>query len=214
MNRMSKSLSEKEWSGSLPFLCELIKQRQDADALISEYAVEAWNKLLGEARVRTQCDPSFTWLPEFDQPLVLSQSEIFRFERGFLSYDDERHDIYHNFICLDGTVRPEMSRPAWDHRPSDLEGYNETRWHIRSFISVFQFVFGKYRELVHRVDRELRGGEALDGGISRGEDTRVCQFLEGQCIKSTGASSSSLYKVMAFYGIYGALIKPMLGTLS
>ncbi|KAF5691396.1 hypothetical protein FDENT_3438 [Fusarium denticulatum] len=180
MNRVavSKSLSEKEWSGSLPFLCELFRQRQDADALISEYAVEAWNKLLGEARVRTQRDPSFTWLPEFDQPLVLSRSEIFRFERGFLSYDDERHDIYHDIRHLDGIVRPEMSRPAWDHRPSDLEGYKETRWHFRSFVSVFQFVFGKYRELVHRVDRELRGRDALDGGISRGEDTRVCQFLK------------------------------------
>jgi hypothetical protein len=30
-----KSLSEKEWSDSLPFLCELFEQRQDADALIS-----------------------------------------------------------------------------------------------------------------------------------------------------------------------------------
>ncbi|KAF5630520.1 hypothetical protein F52700_7200 [Fusarium sp. NRRL 52700] len=180
MNRVavSKSLSEKEWSSSLPFLCELFKQRQDADALISEYAAEAWNKLLGEARVRTQRDPSFTWLPEFDQPLVLSRSEIFRFERGFLSYDDERHDVYHNFRRLNGTVRPEMSRPAWDHRPSDLEGYKETQWYFCSFISVFQFVFGKYREVVHRIDRQLREREALDGGISRGEDTRVCQFLK------------------------------------
>ncbi|KAF4435604.1 hypothetical protein FACUT_7037 [Fusarium acutatum] len=178
MAAVTKSLSEKEWSGSLPFLCELFKQRQDSDALISEYAVEAWNKLLGEARVRTQRDPSFPWLPEFDQALVLSPSEIIRFEQGFLSYDHRRHDIYHDFECLDGTVRPEMSRPPWDHRPSDLEGYKEIRWCCRSYISVFQFVFGKYRELVHRVDGKLRGRRALNGGISRGEETRVCRFLE------------------------------------
>ncbi|KAF5982220.1 hypothetical protein FBULB1_4364 [Fusarium bulbicola] len=174
----TKSLSEKDWCGSLPFLCELFKQRQDADALISEYAVEAWNKLLGEARVRTQRDPSFAWLPEFDQPLVLSPSEIVRFEQGFLRYDYERHDIYYDFERLDGTVPPEMSRPAWDHRPSDLEGYKEIRWSLRSFISVFQFVFGKYRELVHHVDSDLRGEEALNGRISREEDTRACQFLK------------------------------------
>ncbi|KAF5977381.1 hypothetical protein FCOIX_6511 [Fusarium coicis] len=175
---MKESLSEKEWSDSLPFLCELFKQRQDADALISEYAVEAWNMLLWEARVRAQRDPSFTWLPEFNQPLVLSPSEIIRFENAFLVYDNRRHDIYYDFECLEGTVRPEMSRPAWDPRPSDLEGYKEIRWCHLSYISVFQFVFGKYRELVHRVDRELRGREALDGGICRGIDTRVCQFLE------------------------------------
>ncbi|KAF5631602.1 hypothetical protein F25303_9643 [Fusarium sp. NRRL 25303] len=175
---VTKSLSEKEWSGSLPFLCELFKQRQDADALISEYAVEAWNKLLGEARVRAQRDPSFTWLPEFDQPLVLSPSEIIRFEKGFLSYYYGRHDIYYDFERLDGTVRPEMSRPAWDHRPSDLEGYKEIGWCCRSFISVFQFVFGKYCELMHHVDWELRERETLDSGVSRGVDTRVRQFLE------------------------------------
>lgn len=175
---VSKSTSEKEWSGSLPFLCELFKQRQDADALISEYAVEAWNKLLGEARARAQRDPFFTWLPEFDQPLVLSPSEIIRFEQGFLSYDHERHDIYHDFDRLDSTVRPEMSRPAWDHRPSDLEGFKEIGWCLRSFESVFHFVFGKYRELMHRVDRELLERDTLNSGISRGVETRVCQFLK------------------------------------
>ncbi|KAF5721117.1 hypothetical protein FGLOB1_388 [Fusarium globosum] len=175
---VSNPLSEKVWSGSLPFLCELFKQRQDADALISEFAVEAWNKLLGEARVRAQRDPSFTWLPEFDQPLVLSPSEIIRFEQGFLSYDHERHDIYHDLDRLVSTVRPEMSRPAWDHRPSDLEGFKEIGWCLRSFESVFHFVFGKYRELMYRVDRELLERDTLNSGISRGVETRVCQFLK------------------------------------
>jgi hypothetical protein len=171
---LSKPLSEKEWSGSLPFLCELFSQRQDADALISEYAVDAWNKLLGEARVRAERDSSFTWLPEFDQPLVLSPSEIIRFEEGFLGFDYLRHSIYHYLGILEGTVRPEMSRPAWDHRPSVLEGYKDPRWCLRSFHSVFHFVFGKYRELIHRVDRELREREIANGG----KNIRVCQFLQ------------------------------------
>ncbi|SCV42607.1 uncharacterized protein FFB14_07768 [Fusarium fujikuroi] len=165
----SKSMSEKEWSGSLPFLCELFKQRQDADTLISEYAVDAWNNILGEARRRTQRDPSFAWLPEFDQPLVLSPSEIICFEEGFLAYDFYRHHMYHDLGLLEGTVRPELS---------GLESFEETRWCLTSFQSIFYFVYVKYRELMHRADRELRGGGALDGSTYRRVDTRVCQFLE------------------------------------
>ncbi|KAF5680486.1 hypothetical protein FCIRC_5804 [Fusarium circinatum] len=194
----TKSLSEKDWCGSLPFLCELFKQRQDADALISEYAVEAWNKLLGEARVRTQRDPSFAWLPEFDQPLVLSPSEIVRFEQGFLSYDYERHDIYYDFERLDGTVPPEMSRPAWDHRPSDLEGSSLANIASSCIMSTGNFVEKRPLMVAYLVGKTLEPASSL----------------KGQCIKSTGVSSSYLYKVMASYEIYGVWIKPMLGTLS
>lgn len=75
-----------------------------------------------------------------------------------------------------------MSLPHFRDRktvttPSILDGYKEPRWCLRSFQSVFHFVFGKYRELMHGVDRELREREVLDGGISRGDNTRVCQFL-------------------------------------
>ncbi|KAF5546628.1 hypothetical protein FNAPI_8786 [Fusarium napiforme] len=165
---VSKSLTEKEWSGSLPFLCELFEQRQDADTLISEYAAYAWDNILGEARLRSQRDPSFTWLPEFDQPLVLAPSEIIRFEEGFLAYDYHRHDIYHDMGILDGYLRPGIS---------DLESLSEIRWCLPQFQSVFYFVYVKYRELMHRVDWEIRGRGALNGSLSRERDTRVCQFL-------------------------------------
>ncbi|KAM0198957.1 hypothetical protein ACHAPI_003401 [Fusarium lateritium] len=150
----SPPLPTSRWEGSLPILCDLYHQRQEANQLIREYTTEAWDKLDYDfrkpSRMRFRLIGYF-----FSEPVKLSPSEVYRLEKGFLQFEIHRHSLHYNHAKLLRTkLSPDMIMSGWNQ-------YTESRtdklrdWKLRAFQSSFRFVFDGYRRLIHEVEDQL-----------------------------------------------------------
>lgn len=147
----SRDTNTQQWQGSLFMLCELYRLRQEISYAVAEFAVEAWDKLVNDAR-----GVHLKWIFKYDQILRLSQQETYRMEEGFIEFEIRRHCLH--FQCtnlFDAGVPLGLRFPVWSPRRGTsrrtLEGYAEPDWTLRAFQSIFRFVLDKHRRMVHFV---------------------------------------------------------------
>ncbi|CCT72543.1 uncharacterized protein FFUJ_12421 [Fusarium fujikuroi IMI 58289] len=143
------------WGNHLPLICELYRQREEADHLIIEYSKEAWKRLiLWKAEVEPLRPPASKWHPDLDRPLVLSEQETYAFERGFFLYESWRLvsyvDDYDEVIDI-GELTDYYVRP-WYYFGTGIRGFLDSSY----FYSTLAFVFDKFRTLVQRVSHQLQ----------------------------------------------------------
>ncbi|KAF4331985.1 hypothetical protein FBEOM_14229 [Fusarium beomiforme] len=152
----AESSTRRTRRNGLPAICEFYRQREEGDNLIAEYALQAWNKLLWETRVRSKFDSTFKRLPEFFRPMVLSEAEISRLLEGLIDFECWSHGgCLHPREALDDFVSWEMMAAAWSHTPSVLDGYRDGDDSHGLFVYIFIFVFDKFQDFVHRVAQKL-----------------------------------------------------------
>ncbi|CZR46624.1 uncharacterized protein FPRO_12074 [Fusarium proliferatum ET1] len=171
----SRLLCYRNWGSHLPLICELYRQRREADHLITEYSTEAWKRLLSweeEFMLRRN--------PYFDGPLILLEQETYNLERGFLLFESWRLGMYSGgpdkFYGL-GSLKDYSSRQVlaqrWDsfgtgiHRSRDC-GYLD---------SILVFVFRKFRVLVHLVSQQLQKDPSKSPTMSSTRNNPTSEFL-------------------------------------
>lgn len=171
----SQPPSPAKWESSLPILCELYCQRQEADQLIKGYTTEAWDKISHDLRrwniMFPISYPKFKY--SFSFPLELTASEIYRLEKGFLQFDIHRHSLHHGHNKQLGT---EGCYYMWEGSwglPEESEMDKHRDWERRAFQSIFRFVFDGYRRLIHEVEDQLYGATPR---FSQLERDQVWQF--------------------------------------
>jgi hypothetical protein len=166
------------WGTHLPMICELYRQREESDHLITEFAVEGWNKSLLEARIRLRRDPASKWLPELDRPLALSEGEKSRLERGFLLFDSWRLGMCSGSPhALQEYASSDVIRPGRDSFGSGLDKSWERLHDFVYLLSIFTFVFDKFRSLVHLVAQKLQDCLYKSPTMSCSEHNRTWNFL-------------------------------------
>jgi hypothetical protein len=150
----SRPLSFTRWEGSLPILCDLYRQRHEANQLIREYATEAWDKLACDF----EKDSQVGFRPvgySFFEPVKLSPLEVYRLEKGFLQFKIHRHSLhYHHAKLLRTKLSSSMALCNWNFcTESETEKLRD--WKLRAFQSIFRFAFDGYRRLIHEVEDRL-----------------------------------------------------------
>ncbi|KAF5251671.1 hypothetical protein FANTH_3281 [Fusarium anthophilum] len=165
------------WGSHLPLICELYRQKEEADQLITEYSMKAWkNFLVSEEQDRLQLNLASKRDPIVDRPLVLSEQETYTFERGFLLYESWRLHMHSNepndleglgaLKCHDsGNVpgpHPNCMDPWW--------AISDDRLYLHS---IWSFVFDKFRTLVQSVSQQLRKNPSRSPIMSSSEDNQT-----------------------------------------
>lgn len=163
------------WGNHLPLICELFRQREETDHLITEYSKEAWKRLLLWIVEVGPLRPPASKYPDLDRPLVLSEQETYAFERGFflyeswrlVSYVDECDEVIDIDALTDYSVRP------WYYFGAGIRGFLDSSY----FNSMLAFVFDKFRTLVHRVSHQLQKDPAKSPTLLIPEDNPTSVFL-------------------------------------
>ncbi|KAF4966170.1 hypothetical protein FSARC_6129 [Fusarium sarcochroum] len=138
---------------NLGILCELFRLRNEANEVTMAYASRAWSVLESEA---AYSDERFGVLgPPFPHvPLVLSESEVHRFEQGYIQFEINRHCLHYDKKFLLATNRTYDMKWCFETCLMALDiikGYEVLKWEMRAFQSIFRFLLDKYRVLVQRV---------------------------------------------------------------
>lgn len=138
----------------MPILCDLYRQRHEANQLIREYTTEAWDKFACDfgkaAHVRFR-PVGYS----FSEPVKLSPSEVYRLEKGFLQFEVHRHSLrYHHAKLLRTKLSSSMILYNWNYC-TESETDKLRDWKLRAFQSIFRFVSDGYRRLIHEVEDRL-----------------------------------------------------------
>lgn len=150
----SQPLSSTRWEGSLPIICDLYQQRQEANQLIREYTTEAWDKLSYD--LKKESGLRFPLIGySFFEPLKLSPAELYRLEKGFMQFEIHRHSLHYSHARLLRTkLSSEMILHNWNFcTVSETDKLRD--WKLRAFQSIFRFVLDGYRRLIHEVEDQL-----------------------------------------------------------
>jgi hypothetical protein len=147
----SQPLSPTRWEGSLPILCDLYHQRQEASQLIREYTTEAWDKLSYDFKKETQVGFRLIGY-SFFEPVKLSPTEVYRLEKGFLQFEIHRHSLHYSHARLLRTkLRSDMILYNWNFCTiSETDKLRD--WKLRAFQSILRFVLDGYRRLIYEVE--------------------------------------------------------------
>ncbi|CVK97553.1 uncharacterized protein FMAN_11583 [Fusarium mangiferae] len=148
------------WGNHLPLICELYRQREEADHLITEYSKEAWKRLLLWIAEVGPLRPPASKYPDLDRPLVLSEQETYAFERGF-------------FFIIDISALTEYSVRPWYYFGTGIRGFLDSSY----FNSMLAFVFDKFRTLVHRVSHQLQKDPSKSPTLLSPEENPTSMFL-------------------------------------
>ncbi|CAJ0546539.1 Ff.00g011660.m01.CDS01 [Fusarium sp. VM40] len=180
----SRNTDSQQWQGSLFMLCELYRLREELSYAVAEYAVEAWKKLVNDAKQLRGLH--LKWPLRYDQTLRLSHQEICRIEEGFIEFEIRRH--YLHFQCTklcDAGVPLGMRFPIWSSStpmsPTILEGYAEPDWNLRAFQSIFRFMLDKHRGMVHLVHDATSSVSHLDRLFQRRTLHQELEFATTLC---------------------------------
>ncbi|KAF5722959.1 hypothetical protein FMUND_2316 [Fusarium mundagurra] len=170
------------WETHLPLICELYRQRGEADHLMTEYSMEAWNgSLLYAQELRLELDPASEWHPDFDRPLVLSERETYGLERGFLLYESWRLDMYSGGWNDSNGLSAFKDYASWRilARPwaSFGTGIRVPLRDSRYLKSILAFVFDKFRSFVHLVSQQCWKDPSKPPTMSCSENNQASEFL-------------------------------------
>lgn len=171
----SELLCYRNWGSHLPLICELYRQRREADHLITEYSTEAWKRLLSweeEFMLRRN--------PYFDGPLILLEQETYNLERGFLLFESWRLGMYSGgpdkFYGL-GSLKDYSSRQVlaqrWDSFGTGIQRSRDCGY----LDSILVFVFRKFRVLVHLVSQQLQKDPSKSPTMSSTRNNPTSEFL-------------------------------------
>ncbi|KAM5353329.1 hypothetical protein ACJZ2D_016770 [Fusarium nematophilum] len=158
---------------SLFILCELFRLQKEANEVTTTYASQAWDVIESEAAAHHKLRGLFKPpLPRV--PLVLSKTELRRFQEGYLQFEINRHCLHYDKTLLLATnlsQKMQHSIHVFFLGPVPARAYADLNWEMRAFQSIFRFLFDQYRLLVLQVHIriDIQRARQLSLKVSPGE---------------------------------------------